>query len=176
VPIALASSFRQAEVVTGPEVPATVDPWTVRCGELRLAADEQGRALCLADSQWVAARENHPFWDSYWSIWPPDVVHNQASTVGDHQAQHLMGALTRDERLFSIQVQTEGRGDWISCPFAIAGQLIWLAHAPRWTTRALIETSAGTKALSWTYRRYADYNQDLPHGVNQFTDTERTGG
>jgi hypothetical protein len=148
-------------------MPAMVDAWSVRCGDVRLAADEQGRALCLADSQWEAARDNDPFWDSYRSSWSPDDVSNQASTVGDHRAQHLMGALKRNERLLSIEVQIEGRDEWTSCPFAVAGQLVWLAHAPRWTTRALIKTSAGTKDLTWTYRRYAEYNQDMPEGVNQ---------
>ncbi len=148
-------------------MPATVDPWTVSCGDVQLAVDEQGRALCLPASHWATARDNDPWWDSYWSVWPPEDVINRAATTGDHRSQHLMGALTPGEELLSIEVQAAGEADWIRCPFAVAGRRVWLAHAPRWTTRALIETSAGTTDLSWNYRLYADYNQDLPAGVNQ---------
>lgn len=42
-----------------------------------------------------------------------------------------------------------------------------MAHVPPWTTRALIETSVGTRDLAWAYRRYAEYNQDLPGGVTE---------
>ncbi len=134
---------------------------------MRVGADEQGRALCLAGSQWDQTREHDPFWDSYWSVWSPDDVVNATSTESDHRAQHLMGALQPDERLLSIEVQIAGRDEWSRCIFAVAGGLAWLAHAPRWTTRALITTSARTKDVSFTYRRYAEYNQDMPEGVNE---------
>ena len=122
--------------------------------------------LSAPESAWLDGPANDPFWESYWS---PLGEQANGSLQGpfDSGGLHLVGTLRQSEDLLTIEVHDWVTSETVAAPFAVAGGRLYVAHVPRWTTQARVVTSRGFNEYSWIHRRYANYNSDMPAGINQ---------
>jgi hypothetical protein len=135
--------------------------YEVRDDDMYLEADAQ---------QWHGAERDDPFWPTYWG---PVAQTPTGNLQGPFEtgALHTKGLLAAGDDLLSITVHDWATSAWVEVPFAVARGRLWVAHLPRWPIAARIKTTSGIDERTWRHRRYADFETDMPDGLNQIPPT-----
>jgi len=116
--------------------------------------------------QWQRAERDDPFWPSYWGpIEQTSTGHLQGPF--ETGALHTTGLLSAGEDLLSITVHDWATSEWVEVPYVVARRRLWLAHLPRWPIAARIRTTNGVDEQTWRYRRLANFETDMPDGLNE---------